>query len=236
MQSQNPAKALLSNSLSHFYTALLIRNASKQAALRAILPSSHPHPISGTRNTSRSQMLAFQLSTPVHLTRVIQQKLLMAIYVQLISSSPYRQVALMVLLVHLLKYRHKDQCSHRQHWQTNLEDKQLRCQQGRLCSNACTGMDWKALSDRFHQGQVDLVRHTLLLYMHDLCNVMLRLLLACCLLAYSHVLGHSVYTRALNDPRGLRDSARLFAIQVQGACCLQLCTLCTGADLIQEAL
>ncbi len=58
-------------------------------------------------------------------------------------------------------------------------------------------MVWKALSNHFHQGQVDLVRH-MLLYMHDLRNVMLRLLLACWLLAYSHVLRLSVYTTTLN--------------------------------------
>lgn len=176
MQLQNPAKASPSNSFSHFCTALLI---SEQAALQAILPSSHLHLFISTSNMSRSKMLAFQLSTPVDLTRMIQQKLLMARYAQLISSSPYRTVALMVLLVHLLKYRHKDQCSHRHHWwQMNLKDKHLRCQQGRLCSNACTDMVWRALSSHFHQGQVDLVRHTLLLHMRDLCNVMLRLLLA----------------------------------------------------------
>ncbi len=188
MQLQNPAKASPSSSLCHFCTALLIRNANKQAALRASLPSSHLHLFSSTSNMPCSQMLAIQLSTPVDLTTVIQQKLLMATHAQLISSSPYRTVALMVLLVHLLKYWHKNQCSHRHHWQTNLKDKQLHCQQGRLCSNACTDMVWKALSNRFHQGQVDLVRHMLLLYMHDLCNVMLRLLLACWPLACSHVL------------------------------------------------
>ncbi len=136
MQSQNPAKASPSNSLSHFYTALLIRSASEQPALRAILPSSHLHLFSSTSNMPLCQMLAVQLSTPVKLIRVIQQQMLMATYAQLTSSSPCRTVALMVLSVHLLKFRHTDQYSHRHHWQTNLKDKQLHCQQGRLCSNA----------------------------------------------------------------------------------------------------
>ena len=218
MQSQNPAKASLSNSLSHFYTALLVRNASEQPALRAILPSSHLHLISSTSNTPRSQMLAIQLSTPVNLTRVIQQKVLMATYAQLTSSSPCITVVLVVLSVHLLKFRHKDQYSHRYHWQPNLKDKQLRCQQGRLCSNACTDMVWKALSNRFHQGQVDLVRHMLLLHMHDFCNVMLRLLLACWLLACSHALRQSVNTSTVNDPR-------------EGTCTF-LCNPCAGSMLL----
>ncbi len=79
-------------------------------------------------------------------------------------------------------------------------------------------MVWKALSNRFHQGQVDLVRHMLLLYMHDFCNVMLRLLLACWLLACSYVLRQSVYTSTLNDPRD--------------KICTSLCSLCAGSMLL----
>ena len=64
-------------------------------------------------------------------------------------------------------------------------------------------MVWKALSNRFHQGQVDLVRHMVLLYMHDLHNVMLRLLLACWLVACSHALRQSVNTSTLNPCAGI---------------------------------
>ena len=208
MQSQIPARASPSNSSSHFCTALLIRSASEQTAVPAIVPSSHPHLFSSISNVPHSRMLAIQLSTSVDMTRVIQQNLLMVHHAQLISSSPFRTVALMVLSVHLLKYRIKDQCSHRHCWQMNPKNKQLRCQQGRLCSNACTDMVWRALSNRFHQGQVDLVRHTLLLYMHDLCNVMLRLLLACWLLARSHVLGMCVHKcpRWSKRPKGFCTS------------------------------